>query len=304
MKKQPLVSLITVNFNGNQQTEELLHSLYACSYPNLEIFVVDNASNEPPHTLEEDFPQVHFIYSKENLGFAGGNNLAIQACSGEYIYLINNDTEVKPNFLDPVVDLFESNHRIGIVSSKLIFHNTDDLIQYAGNPGFQFPSGRAFSRGFKKKDSAKFSNEEETGIAHGAAMAIRREVLENCGLLNESYFLYYEEVDFCERVKRNEYKIWYCGKSTVYHKESMSVGKDSDMKVYFLNRNRLLFLRRNTFGKTKRLSILFFLFLAVPKKIFNLLSAGRFKAITMIIKGLFWNLRHSQFQPNPKLESA
>ncbi len=112
----PLVSIITVNYNGLVYTRDFLKSLRAISYTNIEIFVVDNASSQSIDPLKTEFPEVIFIESKVNLGFAGGNNLAVLQAKGKYCLLLNNDTELDPHFLEPLVQLMESNSAIGICS--------------------------------------------------------------------------------------------------------------------------------------------------------------------------------------------
>ena len=124
-------------------------------------------------------------------------------------------------------------------------------------------------------------------------MAIKREVIEKIGLLPEMYFLYYEELDFCEHALRAGYTIWYQPKSLVWHKESMSVGKESIIKAYYQNRNRLLFIRRNTFGWTKLVAQLFFVGVSVPIGILRYLLKGQANFAVQIWKGLVWNFKHT-----------
>jgi GT2 family glycosyltransferase len=298
---QPLVSIITVNYNGTELTRDFLKSLYNCTYKNIEVFVVDNASKNPPTILKSEFPKINLILSEENLGFAGGNNLAIQQSNGKYIFLLNNDTIVEPDFLEPIVALMEQNEQIGIASSKLVYSADPNLLQFAGSTGINLYTGRGFAIGHKQKDNSEFSKSYKTQLAHGAAMLISRKALEKVGLMADLYFLYYEEVDFCERVKRAGFEIWYCGASKVIHKESMSVGKDSPMKVYYLTRNRLIFTRRNTFGLQKLIALLFFYVFAFPKGVISYLLRGEYKLLQSFVKGAMWNLMHSNIYYNTGL---
>jgi hypothetical protein len=135
MNQSPLVSIITVNYNGAIYTEAFLLSLREITYKNIEIFVVDNASPQPITYLKPKFPEAIFIESIENLGFAGGNNLAMQVAQGKYFFLLNNDTELEPGFLEPIVALMESNNNIGIASSKLVYFSQPDTLQFAGSLG-------------------------------------------------------------------------------------------------------------------------------------------------------------------------
>lgn len=300
-KQFPLVSLVTVNYNGVAYTRDLLNSLRKISYPNIEVFVVDNASSEAPDILKEEFPEIILMKSPVNLGFAGGNNLAIREAKGKYIMLINNDTEVAADFLEPLVSLMESDDSIGIVSSKLIFSYAPDTIQYAGHSGINFYTSRGFAIGWRQKDEAKYSQAYPTNLGHGAAMMISRKAIEKVGLMAELYFLYYEETDFCERIKSAGFSIWFQGKSVVYHKESMSTGKFSALKIYYMTRNRLIFVRRNTRGWKHYSCILFFYGIAFPKGFFYYLFRKDFTLLKAFVRGAWWNLFHFDIYKNEGL---
>jgi GT2 family glycosyltransferase len=268
---------------------------------NIEIIVVDNASPQGVGNLQSDFPEIKLILSHENLGFAGGNNLGIKEGAGKYFFLLNNDTEVDPDFIEPLVDLMESNPQIGIGSSKLVYYSQPDTLQFAGSTGINPYTGRGFAIGHGEKDDAKFDKSYKTLLAHGAAMMISRAAIEKVGMMAELFFLYYEETDFCERIKRAGFEIWYCGKSKVYHKESMSVGKESPMKVYYLTRNRIVYTRRNTKGLQKLLALSFFYSFSFPKGIFKYLLRKEFKLLASFWQGAIWNLYHFQIYSNTGL---
>jgi GT2 family glycosyltransferase len=132
----PLVSVISINYNQARVTCDMVASLRRITYPNLEIIVVDNASpSDNPDIIKEEFPEVNLIKSAQNLGFAGGNNLGIAQAKGEYLLFLNNDTEVEPDFLEPLVELFENNPKAGIASPKIKYFDGEHLIQYAGSRG-------------------------------------------------------------------------------------------------------------------------------------------------------------------------
>jgi GT2 family glycosyltransferase len=289
----PRVSIITINYNQLTVTCALLDSLRKLSYNNAEIIVVDNASIENPTALiTSQYPEVKLIVSYKNLGFAGGNNLGIEMSTGKYILFLNNDTEVDAGFLEPLVDLFEKNPEAGIASSKILYYNSDNTIQYAGSTCVNPFTGRNKRVGFMEKDRGQHDTLRETELAHGAAMMVPRSVINKVGVMPEFFFLYYEEVDWCESIKKAGYKIFYVPASKVYHKESMSVGKKSTIKTYYMTRNRLLFMRRNTTGFKKISWIVFFLMFSLPKNALTFLlqrDADHGKAFW---KGLIWNLTH------------
>lgn len=291
----PLVSIITVNYNQAQVTGELLASLRQVTYPNIEVIVVDNASpQQDPRLLKQRYPEISLICSAENAGFAGGNNLGIARAQGKYLLLLNNDTEVEPGFLEPLVELFETNAQAGCASPKILYHGTDNLIQYAGSTGINPWTGRSKTIGQFEKDQRQHNTCRVTSLIDGAAMMVPRKVIQQAGLMPEVYFLYYEELDWCETIKRAGYTCHYVARSRVYHKESVSVGKASVLKTYYINRNRLLFIRRNLKGWQLCTSALIFLLAAVPKLLLLHGAKGEWRHFRAVCQGLGWHLRHPQ----------
>ena len=292
MYNSPLVSIISVNYDQAEVTCEMLESLKNLSYKNIEIFIVDNASpNENADIIKTRYPEVRLIKSNKNLGFAGGNNLAIRKSNGKYLFFLNNDTEVSSGCIEPLVELFETNSSAGIASPKIIFYETDNIIQYAGSTKINPWTGRNRGIGSMEKDTGQFNNSSLTDLAHGAAMMVPKTVIDKVGLMPEIYFLYYEELDWCEMIKRKRYTSHYVGQSTIYHKESVSVGKLSTLKTYYINRNRLLFIRRNFMGLQKWSSYLVFLLIATPKRFLTHAFNGEWKHCAALLKGLLWNFK-------------
>lgn len=298
--QHPLVSIVSINYDQPIVTCEMLASLRKVTYPNFETLIVDNASpTTSPLSIKENFPEIQLIISEKNLGFAGGNNIAIKQAKGDYILLLNNDTEVKPDFLDSLVELMESDKTIGIASSKILYFYEDNVIQYAGIPAISPITSRAGSDGDKEVDKGQYNQVKETFYPHGACMMIRKSVLEEIGLLYEGYFLYYEEYDFAERVRRAGYKIYYQPKSEIFHKESISTGKNSPLKTYYLNRNRVLFLRRNSSGITFLLAMIYFITISLPKNTAKYLFHK--KHLSALYRGLFWNISNFNINKNQQL---
>jgi GT2 family glycosyltransferase len=286
----PLVSIITVNYNQARVTCALLASLRQLTYPRVEVIVVDNASPlEDPACIEAEFPEVTLLRSEVNLGFAGGNNLGICQARGQYLLFLNNDTEVDPGFLEPLVNLFALNSRAGIASPKIMYYGTDSLIQYAGSRGIHPWTGRSITIGQQEKDLGQHDTSGVTRLIDGAAMMIPVEVIRRVGPMPEMYFLYYEELDWCESIKRAGYTAHYVAESTIYHKESVSVGKASVMKTYYINRNRLLFIRRNFKGGRFFTCALIFLLLALPKSALRFSLTGQWAHCRALARGLRWH---------------
>jgi Predicted glycosyltransferases len=289
----PLVTIITINYNQLQMTCELLDSLRKVTYPAMEVIVVDNNSLEDPTAvISQNYPEVKLVLSKENLGFAGGNNLGIEISNGDYLLFLNNDTEVDPGFIEPMVRMFESNPAAGIASAKILFYDSPETIQYAGSSRINPFTGRSKRTGFMEKDQGQHDVLHETDLAHGAAMMVPRKVIDKAGMMPEFFFLYYEEVDWCESIKKAGFKIYFVPQSKVYHKESMSIGQGSTLKTYYLTRNRLLYMRRNTSGLKKVTWILFFLFFSIPKNTLMFTLKRDLEHAKAFWKGLLWNITH------------
>jgi GT2 family glycosyltransferase len=297
----PFVSIITVNFNQVPVTRDFLKSIRQITYPNYEVIVVDNASQQPGFdALMDEFEGVNFIQSPENLGFAGGNNLGTQLAQGEYLLYINNDTEVDPGFLEPLVKCMQQNPQIGISSPKIKFFHHPDTIQYAGGNDLNPYTGRGRFTGYHQRDHDRFNQTQPTRLIHGAAMLVSRSMMQQVGQMEEMYFLYYEELDWGERAKRAGYLLYYVADSVVYHKASVTTGKNSPLKVYYQTRNRLLFMRRNFTGLQLLSSVLFFLFFSIPKALILLSIRRQFSLVKAYLRAVYWHAAHIFTQVPPK----
>ena len=296
---EPLVSIISINYNQARVTCAMLASLRQLTYPNYEVIVVDNASpTDDPAPIAEQFPHVRLIRSAQNLGFAGGNNLGIRAARGQYCLFLNNDTEVVPGLLEPLVAVFERDPTVGIASPKIIFYDTANLIQYAGCDGISPWTGRGHVEGYLEPDTGQHNTSRPTALIHGAAMMVPTAIIRRAGLMPELYFLYYEELDWCEMIKRQGWQSYYEAGATVYHKESVSVGQGSVLRTYYMNRNRLLFIRRNSQGWRFWSGTLFFLFAAVPKHSLVFALRRQWPHLRALWRGLGWHLQGRNVHQN------
>ena len=294
MKK---VSVVTVNFNQPAVTEELLQSISSFNhYPDTEIIVVDNGSKDNPvNNWITKYPDVRFIRSEVNLGFAGGNNLGIKQAKGEYLFLINNDTEITEGLIDQLAAILDQQPEVGMISPKIIFFQQPNILQYVGFTPMNFYTARNNCLGYMEEDRGQYdSMTGETGFIHGAAMMVKKEAIERAGLMSESFFLYYEEMDWCERIRQAGYKIWVEPRATIYHKESISVGKKSALKEFFMNRNRILFIRRNAPLAARLTFYLHFSFLVAPRNVLKYIKDGRMDLAKQLFKAMWWNITHKK----------
>ncbi len=250
-----MVSVITVNYNNTQVTLELLESLYAHEGNAVEVIVVDNASREnPEQKIKENFPQVKFIRSDRNLGFAGGNNLGIAQATGDYLFFVNNDTAFTAPIIAQLVTVLEEDKTIGAVCPILVYPS--GKIQFAGFTPINAWTGR--NKCLTSPASAELK--VNTSYAHGAAFMISRTLVKQIGHI---------------------------------HKESQTVGSFSELKSYFMSRNRLLFMRRNYSRASLAFFWFYFLLVASPMHIVRYLKAGNWNCVRAHLAGIFWNIRWS-----------
>ncbi|AKP54206.1 glycosyltransferase family 2 protein [Cyclobacterium amurskyense] len=298
---KPLISVITINYNGLIHTMDFLASFQKITYPNVEVIVVDNASKESPDNLLEKYPDTILVKNPVNEGFAGGNNRGMEIAKGDYFFLINNDTEVAPDILEALLERAENSEKVGLVCPKILYHEKPDIIQYAGFSAINPITGRGKGKGYLEKDQGQHQVAEITQLAHGAAMFIPKKVVDEIGLMAELYFLYYEEMDYCERIKQAGYEIWYEPKSFILHKESMSVGKNSLLKTYYMSRNRWLYLRRNVDYPLFIFTAGYYLFIALPKNLLVHLFQGEMDHARKYFKGFIDGLFLKDIKENPTL---
>lgn len=281
-----MISIITVNYNGFNDTCELIDTL-PLNDDSLEVIVIDNASEKNEALLiEARYPNVKAIRSNTNLGFAGGNNLGINAATGKYLFFINNDTIIKDFNINVLINRLESSNEIGMVCPKIRFTWEDNPIQFAGYTKLSRITLRNKAIGFGEKDMGQHNTPHPTPYAHGAAMLVKSEALEKVGKMPECYFLYYEEYDWSIMFRRAGYEIWYEPLFTIYHKESKSTGQNSPLKTYYITRNRLLLARRNEKTYIKYIIYCYLIGIVALRDILKYSISGNFKLAAATTKGI------------------
>ena len=290
------VSIITVNYNHSHVTDALLDSIAAKNeYPNIEIIVVDNASTiNPVPVWQAKYPDVTFIRSKVNTGFAGGNNIGIKAATGDFLFLVNNDTEFTEGLIEKLIATLEANPIVAMVSPKIHYYDVPNMLQYVGYTAMNYFTARNSQIGQFETDNGQYNHlTGKTGFAHGAAMMVTRSAIDKVGLMAENFFLYYEELDWCARMQKAGYEIWVNTEALIYHKESISVGKQSAIKEYFMNRNRLLFERRNASAVQFFVFCIYFIVLVTPRNIINYIMQKQYVFIKWLCKAIWWNITNN-----------
>jgi len=235
-----LVSIIVVNWNGMKYIKDCLESLLKQTYKNFEIVVVDNASTDGSiEYVEKNFPMVNVIKNKKNLGFAEGNNIGINNCQGQYVALFNPDAVAEKDWLLRLVTSLKTSEKIGGACGKLYYL------------GDRFGKDAVFCTWSKVNPFSaapyNFRNNEPTSnidYLTGAAMVVKKNVIQKIGLLDPQYFLYFDETDWCARMIRAGFDLVYVPTAIAWHTVSGLVS-ESDKKIYYMERSRLRFATKN-----------------------------------------------------------
>lgn len=243
-----MVSIIILNWNGWSDTIECVKSCLSLAYDDFEIIIVDNGSDDDSEAiLKSEFPDLNVLQTGVNLGYAGGNNYGVKhaiAKGAEYVWFLNNDTIVDPMALTELVNVAEMDPDNGMVGSKILSYLDPAVIQYAGGL-LDANSGTSKHIGFGEKDHHQYDQVAETGYITGCSMLVKSPVIDRIGMMDECYFLYFEESDWCIKAQKNGIKLMYVPDSVVYHKESASTRKVTGAMSYYMTRNRLYFMSRN-----------------------------------------------------------
>lgn len=253
------VFVVILNYKGHKDTEDLLESIKMINRRSfyLNVVLVDNFPQDPIKLDEKKYKDLNLkiIYNKVNLGFSGGNNVGIKYSlenGADYILILNNDTYVDKNFIEELLKSF-SEEGVGVVVPKIYFakgfefhdrYKKEDLgkvIWYAGG-GIDWKNVLGFHRGVDEVDKGQYDLTEETELASGCCLMLKKEILEKVKGYNEDYFLYYEDADLSMRIKKLGSKIIYNPNAIIWHKNAQSSGgSGSNLQDYYISRNRMLF---------------------------------------------------------------
>lgn len=250
------VHIIILNWNGYLLTRDCLLSLRDIKYKNHRITVVDNASTDDSASkLLEEFPEIELLRSEVNLGFAGGNNLALtdakRKFDPDYYLLLNNDTVVDSSFLNYLTEAYKE-PSIGLVCSKIYFFDEPNRLWYAGG-FFNKRTGNGGHYGYEQIDNGEFDNQRKVDYVTGCCFMLHRDVVNQIGLLDEIFFAYCEDLDYCLRAAEHGFECVYVPRSILYHKVSSSFksktkiafGNRSPLAYYLNIRNRFFIFRKH-----------------------------------------------------------
>jgi GT2 family glycosyltransferase len=245
------VSVVIINYNGRKYLEQFLPFILASTYPGMELIVADNASTDNSlEFLRNTYPHVRIIPMSRNHGYAGGYNVALKEVQSDYYVLLNSDVEVTPGWIEPVIDLMESDKTIGACQPKILSYHQKEKFEYAGGAGgwldclgYPFARGRIFD--ICEVDTGQYDSVEKIFWASGAALFVRAELFHEVKGLDTYFFAHMEEIDFCWRLQLLGYQIYACPASVVYHIGGGTLPKGNERKVFLNFRNNMIMLAKN-----------------------------------------------------------
>jgi GT2 family glycosyltransferase len=251
LSRSPKVTIVILNWNGQQYLEKFLPSVLATTYENLEVIVSDNGSTDGSVALiTQKFPKVQLVRLDQNYGFAKGYNLTLEKVEADYFALINSDVEVRSGWLEPIIDLLEKDKRNAACQPKLLSYNNRNLFEYAGGAGgwldsfgYPFAKGRIFD--VSEEDKGQYDQTERVFWVTGAAMVIRSEVFREMKGFDNYFFAHQEEIDLCWRMQLSEYKLYVNPSSVVYHVGGGTLPRGNTLKTFLNFRNNQIMLYKN-----------------------------------------------------------
>ncbi|MBI2899308.1 MAG: glycosyltransferase family 2 protein [Planctomycetes bacterium] len=249
MGKWPHVAIVVLDFNGKADTLECVRSLARLTYPSWRLYAVDNGSREPiAAEVRSILPDAVVIENGRNLGFTGGNNVGCRRAiedGADHILLLNNDTVVDPGCIEPLVREMED-PGVGMSTPKIYFYG-EDRVFWAHGASVERWTGRSPHVGVYQKDRGQFDHVREVERITGCAMFVRREVFDRVGFLDDRFFIYSEELDWCLRARRAGYRLVVVKDSVIWHKGHRDSGRAGrPFLLYLQTRNHLLMLRKNS----------------------------------------------------------
>lgn len=299
MQSAPKVSIVLLNWNGKNDTIECLESLKKVQYPNWEIILVDNGSEDgSPEYFEKNYSNITLIKNKENLGFTGGNNVGIKKAlehGADYVLLLNNDTTVDEQLIQGCLKPFLENKNVGLVGPKVVNYNHPETVWCAGG-SYNPILGRAVMYGTVSK-TTDFEKADVVDWISFCVVMIKREVFEKIGFLDDAFFSSYEDLDFCLRAKKVGYLCAYSPKVVVKHKIAQDWGGlDNPLYIYYQTRNALLCMKKNRSFFGFLLFFCIYIGVSIQKRSFRLFSINKTNHIQYIYIGLFDFLRKNYYK--------
>jgi GT2 family glycosyltransferase len=308
------VSVVILNWNGRKHLEQFLPSVLSTDYPNYEVVVADNGSTDDSiDFLIAKYPSVRIIRLEKNYGYAKGYNMALKQIESDYYAILNSDVEVKPDWLNPMAKLLDSDHKIAACQPKILSYKNPTFFEYAGGAGgwldrygYPFAKGRIFD--VTEEDDGQYDDSSPIFWASGAALFIRAPVYHEMSGFDEYFFAHQEEIDLCWRIQLGGYKIYSCPTSVIYHLGGGTLASGNAYKTFLNFRNNRIMLSKNL-PFSKKLWVIPVRFLLDSLSAFKGLFTGNFgyflaifKSRLAFLKWKFGNRSKSIFPANKNHE--
>lgn len=253
----PRISIIVLTYNGIDLTIDCLESILLQDYPGLEIIIVDNGSiDKTPEIIRREYPLVKVIENRSNLGYAEGNNIGINFAlrnNSDFIFLLNNDTILDPGCASSLAKFMENNPDVGVVGPMIYMDANKRMISSAGGE-VDWKKATALNVGVGEIDTGQYQS-RSVDFVNGCGIFVRKESIQEAGLLDKSYFMYWEETDWCFRIKKKGFSIYFWPSATMIHKAPILSSDLSPTTLYYMTRNRFLFFSRHAPARIKALSL-------------------------------------------------
>lgn len=280
-----MIGVLIVTWNRKADLLDCVRSVLRSDYPDFSVYVVDNASSDgTSDAVASQFPQVSLIRSEENLGFAAGNNLGLKRMLHDGVdaaFLLNDDAVIAEDTLSSMLDSDFRRPDVGVAAPKILLHSDPGTVWSAG--GLVDPrTGIAVQRFYGEPDDGRADQPAEIEYAVGCAMLIKADVVREAGMLDPDYYMYYEEADWCRRIRACGYRILYVPRSRVRHKVELDRSV-SDHAVYYYARNRLLYLSRSGAGPSR---IAWVTVAGVLRSALGHAAHGRIRESRLMVRGI------------------
>ncbi|MFT3705858.1 MAG: glycosyltransferase [Agriterribacter sp.] len=294
IKANPLVSIITLNWNQTETTCQFLESTKKLNYKNYEILVCDMGSTvDPgPSIFRGNYPNTRLLKMDDAIKVSGGVNWAVTQAKGDFILLINNHTEVTENLLEDLMAPLLTDKVLGVTCPKIRSFHNKDVIEYAGYKPVNKVTGANTIIGNKQKDKGQYDKRAYTHGAYTGAMMLRKSVIEHGGMLPQNFFIYFDDSDVSARIIKKGYKILYQPKALVYNKSSIAGSRKTAMQVYYTTRNRILYMRKNTNLAQFSVFMIFFAVFFLPFNVIQFTVKRQFNHLNAFFKAIVWHIKH------------
>jgi GT2 family glycosyltransferase len=291
---KPLIGIVLLNWNNWPDTLSCLEDIKRYTYPRerLRVIVVDNNSSDESLSQLEQHNGFELITLEKNIGFAGGNNQGIQKALDqgcEYILLLNNDTSTPPNLLQPLLSIFSEKPNAGVIAPKIHYQNPQNTIWYAGG---RFTSPRIIGDlvGLDEFDKGQYDKIRQVDFATGCCMLVHKKVFDRIGLLDEDFFFYHEDVDFCFRAKQAGFSVWFQPESTIIHNVSKSTADNLSNRTYLYAKARVIFFHKHIRG-LKIMWVVILEIIRTTRQVFSGIIQGNFYLSASYIRGILAGIK-------------